>query len=163
MTAPQSLIDLARPWATLYGDSRPVSVAVTYLHFGGLLLAGGSAVAVDRDTLRADRHDPEARGRALHAIRDVHRWVLAGLTLTLVSGVLLFASDIETYWGAAVFWVKMALVALLLANGAWLRATERRTAPADVRGWARLRMSAGASLFLWCAILLFSVLVTTAA
>ena len=163
MSAPQLLIDLAHPWATLYGDSQPVSVTVTYLHFGGLLLAGGSAVAVDRDTLRADRHNIVARERALDAIHAVHRWVLVGLALTFVSGVLLFASDVETYWGAAVFWVKMALVVLLLANGAWLRATERRTTPEDTRRWARLRLSAGTSLVLWCAILLFSILVTTAA
>jgi len=163
VSAPQILIDLAHPWATLYGDSQPVSVTVTYLHFGGLLLAGGSAVAVDRDTLRADRTDPAARGRALDAIHHVHRWVLAGLALTFVSGVLLFASDVETYWGAAVFWIKMALVALLLANGAWLRATERRATPQNTGAFARLRVSAGASLVLWCAILLFSILVTTAA
>lgn len=163
MNAPQILLDLARPWASLYGDSQPVSVAVTYLHFGGLLLAGGSAVAVDRDTLRADRHNVVARGNALTAIHDVHRWVLAGLALTFVSGVLLFASDVETYWGSAVFWIKMALVVLLLVNGAWLRATERRTTAEDPRAWGRLRVSAGASLVLWCAILLFSILVTTAA
>lgn len=163
MTAPQILIDLAHPWATLYGDSQPVSVTVTYLHFGGLLLAGGSAVAVDRDTLRADRADPGARARGLHAIRDVHRWVLAGLALTLVSGVLLFGSDVETYWGAAVFWIKMGLVALLLANGAWLRATEHRATPEDGVRWGRLRLAAGISLALWCTILLFSILVTTAA
>lgn len=163
MTAPQSLVELARPWAALYGDSSPVSVTVTYLHFGGLLLAGGSAVAVDRDTLRADRADPEARARGLHAIRDVHGWVLAGLALTFSSGILLFGSDVETYWGAAVFWIKMALVALLLANGAWLRSTERRATPEDGVRWGRLRLAAGISLALWCSIVLFSILVTTAA
>lgn len=163
MTAPQILVDLAHPWATLYGDSSPVSVTVTYLHFGGLLLAGGSAVAVDRDTLRTDRLDPVARGRGLDVIRDVHRWVLAGLALTLVSGVLLFGSDVETYWGAAVFWVKMGLVALLLVNGAWLRTTGHRATADDTAAWGRLRVAAGASLGLWLLIMLFSILVTTAA
>lgn len=163
MTAPAALVALAHPWATLYGDSSPVSVTVTYLHFGGLLLAGGSAVAVDRDTLRADRTDPAARARGLDAIRDVHRWVLAGLALTFVSGVLLFGSDVETYWGAVVFWVKMALVALLLVNGAWLRSTERGATPEDGARWGRLRLAAGISLALWCTIMLFSILVTTAA
>lgn len=163
MPAPQLLLDLATPWAALYSASQPVSVAVTFVHFTGLVLAGGSAVAIDRDTLRTSAYDPLARTRIQLTIRGIHRWVLTGLALTLCSGLLLLASDLETYWGAPVFWVKMGLVALLLANGALLRGAEQRTAPDDIGRWRWLQVSAGVSLGLWFAILLASILVTTAA
>ena len=163
MAIPQSLIDLAQPWATLYGDSQPVSVGVTFVHFAGLLVAGGAAVAVDRETLQARPDDVEARARGIVTIRAVHRWVLIGLGLTVVSGLLLVASDLKTYLSAPAYWIKMGLFVLLLVNGAWLQRTERRPDSTDRTPWTKLRWAAGISLALWFAILFTSILVTTAA
>ncbi len=163
MTIQQSLIDLARPWATLYGDSQPVSVGVTFVHFAGLLISGGAAVAVDRETLQARADDAAARAHGIATIRAVHRWVLIGLGLTVVSGLLLVASDLKTFLNAPAYWVKMALFVLLLANGAWLQRTERRPDSTEPGPWTKLRWAAGFSLALWFAILFTSILVTTAA
>jgi hypothetical protein len=160
---PQSLSDLAGPWAALYGDSKVVSDGVTFVHFAGLLVAGGAAVAVDRETLTVRSNDVEARGRGIAAIRAVHRWVLIGLGLTVVSGLGLVASDLKTYWGAPAYWVKMGLFALLLINGLWLQRTERRPDSTEPGPWTKLRWAAGISLALWFAILFTSILVTTAA
>ncbi len=43
--------------------------------------------------------------------------MLVGLVLTLASGVLMLAADLETFAGSVVFWVKMGLALLLFANG----------------------------------------------
>jgi hypothetical protein len=163
MPAPEMLVDLVRPWADFYADSLPASVSVTFVHFGGLLLAGGSAVAVDRETLLAPAEDADGRGRGLAVIRRVHRWVLLGLGLSIGSGLLLAAADLETYFGSVFYWTKMALVALLLINGAILQRATQRTDAADPIGWTRLRRAAVRSLVLWLAILLASILVATAA
>jgi len=70
----------------------------------------------------------------------------------LVSGVLLAASDVETFLPSIWFWVKITLVVALLVNGAILTATERKLgrelADAD---WGRLRTLAWASIVLWTA------------
>jgi hypothetical protein len=163
MLAPAILVDIVRPWADFYADSIPASVSVTFLHFSGLLVAGGSAVAVDRETLLVPRLDAEGREQGLDVIRRVHRWVLVGLGLSIGSGLLLAAADLETYFGSTFYWSKMALVALLLANGALLQRATQRPDAADAVGWSRLRGAAARSLLLWLAILLNSILVATAA
>jgi len=163
MTFPQSLIDLVQPWATLYDDSQPVSVGVTFVHFTGLLIAGGAAVAVDRETLAARTNDAAARAHGIATIRAVHRWVLIGLGLTVVSGLLLVASDLKTYLYAPAYWIKMGLFVLLLTNGVWLQRIEQRPDSTEPGPWTKLRWTAGISLALWFAILFTSILVTTAA
>ena len=162
MTLPQFLIDLAQPWATLYGDSQPVSVAVMFVHFSGLLIAGGAAVAVDRETLAAPVDDADARAHGIATIRAVHRWVLIGLGLTVISGVGLVASDLKTYWSAPAYWTKMGLFVLLLINGLWLRRTERRPDSTERGPWTKLRWAARISLALWFGILFTSILVNIA-
>lgn len=160
---PQSLVDLAAPWASLYGDSKVVSDGVTFVHFAGLLIAGGAAVAVDRETLAARADDAAARAHGIATIRAVHRWVLIGLGLTVVSGIGLVTSDLKTYWEAPAYWIKMGLFVLLLLNGAWLQRTERRADSTEAGPWAKIRWAAGVSLALWFSILFTSILVTTAA
>lgn len=157
----------AKPWAQLYSDSRAVSSAVTFFHLGGLLFAGGVAIASDRETFRALRGTDEDRGRLLVDLGNAHRWVLTGLAVMFTSGVLLLLSDVKTFGNSPIYWTKMSLVVLLLTNGAFLQRTEKKLraerlpthqgAPSP-RLWARLRFAAGASMVLWTAIVLAGVI-----
>lgn len=149
-------------WAKLYADSKSVSNAVMSVHLLGLLVGGGGAVAADRDVFRSVARDEPERRRLLASLRTEHRVVLGGLGLTFVSGLLLLAADLDTFLGSAAYWVKMGLVALLLANGWWMTRLERQLVPAVPASWSRLRIAAVMSLVLWCTIVVVSTLVTTA-
>jgi hypothetical protein len=155
---------IVEPWSKLYGDSTAVSITVLFVHIASLVVAGGLAIAADRGTLRAtSRAAAGARRRQLLEIGATHRPVLVALTLTLLSGVLLFLSDAETYAEAPAFWAKMVLVALLLGNGlvmsraeSALRTPSLGTASVDAapQHWARLRRTAIVSATLWLATVL---------
>lgn len=158
MAAPDVLVQATNSWARLYGESPLVATAVRYLHLAGLLLAGGVAVAADRATLVACRAGETTRAAALATLGSSHRVVVSGLACVFVSGALMAASDVETYWGLRVFWVKMLLVAVLLANGLLLRQAEAVAAAGIPSGWRRLRASAIASVVLWLAVVLASTI-----
>ena len=96
---------------------------VLFAHLVGLL-GGGLALAADRATLRIASATPADRLRHLSELRAIHRPVLAGLTLTFSSGLLMLSADLEMYLDSRVFWVKMVLIGLLIANGCALRHTE---------------------------------------
>lgn len=87
-------------------------------------------------------------------MRSIHRPVLISLVLLFLSGVLLFAADVETFATSWIFWTKMGLIALLLANGAVLERTESRLRTrsedgAQARRWRRLRWASVLSITLW--------------
>jgi uncharacterized membrane protein len=154
------LARLAEPWAHLYADSKTVSTIVTFGHVASLLMAGGLAVATDRATLRALRLAAAERGRHLEELAGVHRLVVGGLSLSVITGVLLFASDVETFVGSWIFWLKMALICVLLANGYVMTRAEgalRADADESAPSWTRLRRSALVSVGLWYAITLAGV------
>lgn len=158
-----ALAGLLKPWERLFNNSKFVSNGVTFLHLGGLLFAGGFAIAADRATFRALRGTPEDRVTLLREVGDVHQPVLIGLGVLFVSGILLAASDVETFGKSLVFLVKMVLVALLMLNGLALQRTENALRARIASGsgavseepmWQRLRRTAIASVTLWTAILL---------
>lgn len=160
MSAPEALVQLTKSWNEFYSHSQLTETIVTFFHVGGLLLGGGAAVASDRATFRALRGEAEHRGHHLRELSAVHPFVLTGLTLTILSGLLLFASDVKTFFGSWIFWLKMALIVLLLLNGLFmtraeksLRVDERVEAP----GWASLHRTAVSSVVLWFAITLLGV------
>ena len=158
-----TLVSVFEPWADAYGDSKVLQVAVVFLHLAGIVIGGGTALALDRAAFRLPE-DGGARRAHLAALASSHRVVLAGLAVTIVSGLLLFAADVETYLGSVVYWVKMGLFVLLLGNGLLMQRAERRLAgdPADAGGWGALRRSAAVSLVLWLAVLLAGVIVVNA-
>ncbi len=154
MDVPDTAVRLAEPWASLYNDSPPLQTVVLFLHLAGLLVGGGFALATDRAMLRVAHADPQQRVRHLSELHAVHRPVLVALTLTLVSGVLMFAADLETFAGSVVFWVKMGLVLLLLANGYALTRAETALRRDPNGGWDRLRTVSMASSVLWLSLVL---------
>lgn len=103
-------------------------------------------------SLRCDAHGrrhSDIRARQLRTIRATHRIVIVGLGAVIASGILLFAADTGTYLTSRLFWVKMALLALLLVNGAVLVRVEQRAGSGDERAWDTLRHTAAVSLALW--------------
>jgi hypothetical protein len=166
-TVLQTIESAVKPWSSLYSDSTAVSSAVTFFHLGGLLFAGGLAVASDRATFRALRGTEEDRTRLLADLAGAHAWVLAGLSVIFTSGLLLALADVKTFIPSPVYWTKMSLVALLLVNGAVLQRTEQRlqasglltqTGAPRQKLWSRLRFAAAASMTLWTAIVLAGVI-----
>jgi len=74
----------------------------------------------------AAHRDHERRYSVLECIGTGHRVVLVSLIVTIISGVLLFASDADAFLHSRFFWTKMALVGLLIVNGAFLRYADKR-------------------------------------
>ena len=90
----------------------------------------------------------------------VHRWVISGLTIVVISGLLLLTADIETFVGSWVYWTKMTLVVLLLINGWMMTRTElslKRDATETSPYWRSLHRTAVTSLVLWFTIVALGV------
>lgn len=158
------LARLAQPWATYYADHGWLQTTLLFAHLAAIFLGGGFAMATDRDTfiaVRAARLSGQIRH--LGRLRTIHKPVVLGLVLALGSGFLLFATDIEHFSSSAVFWIKMALLAALLANGYLLKRTEetlntgRQDSP---QLWGRLWKISAASMALWLAVILMGTLLT---
>jgi len=156
MPAPEFLTHATEGWAKFYGTHKAVSIGVTFVHFSGLLLGGGAAVAADRETLKAAGEAEAVRADHLHFLGTVHGIAVAGLALLFVSGAAMLLSDLETFWDTRVFWIKMGIVALLLLNGLFMQRAERLAALVPARAWPQLKLTSIVSLVLWFAIVLAS-------
>jgi uncharacterized membrane protein len=106
-------------------------------------------MVADRSVLTAVTRGAAERESLLTSVRNTHSVVLAGLVAIMISGVLLFAADLDTYLVSRLFWTKMALVVLLMINGLALTAAERRAATSHDASRGTLRWTAIASLALW--------------
>ena len=144
-----TLHDLFVTWGSYYANHAVVRTLITFAHIGGLVLAGGAAMTIDRGLLWSAGRGTESPQAHLAAARRSHGFVLWGLVLITISGLLLFAADVDTFWSSRVFWTKMALIALLVVNGAVLILSERRASAGEASGWRTLRWTAAASLVLW--------------
>ena len=145
-------------WSSIYGNSTAVSAGVLFCHLGGLLVAGGAALWTDREILAATT--AERQRLVLASLPAVHGIVLRGLALVVASGFLLTLADLEFLIAAPIYYVKLAAIVLLLANGWQLQRAERKAASGAAQDWARLRMAARASGVLWFVTVLVGVLVT---
>jgi len=164
----QHLVAALAPWKSAYSDSKVIPAVVTSIHLLALLFGGGLAVAADRATLRVGRSGATDHATQLAELRAVHKPVLIALVALFASGALLTAADLETFIASPVFWAKLGLVTLLLANGLVLERTESRLRGLSAREvvptarvrtlWRRLRKSAVLSLVLWTATLLVGTL-----
>lgn len=160
---PAWLANLAAPWARFYSHSKTAATVVTFLHIAPIVVGGGIAISLDRAALRLRHDELGARERHLAELGSVHRIVLSALALSLLSGVAMLASDLDTFLGSWVFWLKMALIVALLGNGALLTRLERALGAPEggtAGQWSRLRGTAITSLALWLAITLAGVALT---
>ena len=154
-----AIASAAAPWAKIFSHSKVVSSGTLFLHLAPLVAGGGVAFAADLATLRAARSNAAERTRQVAVLAATHRVVLLGLTLSFISGVLLFLSDVETFLGSIFLWIKLGFVAALLINGFVLSRVEKSLAgnPDDTALWGRLRTVAMVSAFLWIATTLAGV------
>jgi len=145
-----ALTDLMTSWGSIYANHAVIRTIVSFVHVGALVAGGGLAVTTDRSLLRAGRTDEWSRRTLLDALHDAHGLVIVSLALIVASGLLLFASDYQTFLYSRFFWIKMGLVALLTINGAVLWRAERRALLAgDHAAWRTLHVTAVASITLW--------------
>ena len=155
------LVRLAAPWADLYSNHPLIQSTVVFAHLAGQMVGGGAAIATDRAAVRAHRADETTRRHHLHRLHQVHRTVLVSLALVVASGILLLASDLETFLVSPIYWLKMGTVLLLALNGWALTRTGNRLEGATIdwsRGWSRMRTTSMISLALWLLIAFAGVL-----
>ncbi len=108
---------LAEPWQKLYAHSTVVATLVLFGHVAGLLVAGALTLSTEGSALRLDPQDADARRRYVRSVMPSRRALVIALSIAMLSGALLFLTDLEAFAVSTVCWTKMGLVALLLANG----------------------------------------------
>ena len=147
MTA--ALRDLAVTWGSFYSNHAALRTIIAFAHVGGLVAAGGASFVADREILSAFRRRAQDGSTGLRTVHTAHGVILAGLAVVIVSGVLLFAADLDAYLTSRLFWIKMALVVALMINGAILTRAEHRASNNLDDSWETLKWTAIASLCLW--------------
>jgi hypothetical protein len=171
------LAELFAPWQALYGDSKWLPIAMTSLHLLAMLIGGGLAIAVDRNTLRFCKHPPDDCDKHVREMAKSHRPIVIAMWVMLLTGIAMSASDIETFAVSPVYWVKLGHVALLVLNGGALLKAERAVRVAGIaednpdrpglqrqaRVWTTLRVTAVMSLLLWSATLIVGVMLVNVA
>ena len=143
------LSHLLESWSSLYANHSALRTGIEFMHIGGLVAGGGCAITADLATITAARESSATQTTQLQLLKRTHRIVVLGLVALVISGLLLFAADIETFLYSRIFWLKMGLMVLLLINGALLLLGERQVKRGAPRAWARLHYTAVASLVLW--------------
>jgi hypothetical protein len=136
-------------WTSFYSNHAVIRTLIAFFHIGGLVIGGGCAIATDRLTLITARRSAAERSTQLESLRGTHRIVLISLVAVAASGLLLFAADSQTFLHSAFFWIKMGLIAALLANGFLLTRAERQAEVDTIRGWKALTITSTVSVILW--------------
>ena len=133
MAVPAALSHIVESWASYYEAHRFVSVGIRYLHIAGLIIGGGTALATDRHVFRAARGSAADHTLALGVLGASHTVVIPALTVVILSGILMTAADTSTFLASRLYWLKMGLVVLLMANGLFLVMAEAAARRADER------------------------------
>lgn len=163
MPSLETLVAAAKPWAAFYSDSKVAQGTLMFAHVAGMLWGGGLAIAADRALLKMRNAMAADRARLLAEVSRLHPSVIGGLALSALSGVLLFAADLETFATSPLYWGKIAAFALLLLNGRWLQVQERRLQKAPEKmaaKWGILSLASTFSITLWFVVTLGGVLLT---
>ncbi|WP_310570034.1 hypothetical protein [Gemmatimonas sp.] len=172
----ETLTSLLLPWSELYADSAWIPTTILAVHVLALFAGGGIAIAADRRVLLATPGTREAYQAAAADLRTTHAIVIGSIVVMVASGIALATSDIGTFAVSKVFWSKMAMFTVLIANGAYMRRTESRvlTAATDAGvmidkttqwpsphlPWAVLKRSATISLIAWFSVVLLGVVLS---
>jgi uncharacterized membrane protein len=157
---PQALIDLTAPWGDFMKHSKLAKTIVIFLHLAPIVVGGGIAIGLDRLTLRLSKGEDADRGRHVAELARTHTIVIAALSVSIISGLLLVAAEIDNFPTSWIFWVKMGFILILLLNGARMKSVEQRMATAGsitTEDWARLHTAALASVTLWLTITFLGV------
>ena len=136
-------------WTSFYSNHAVVRSLIGFFHIGGLVIGGGCAISADRLILLAAWRGTTELTTQLETLRGTHRTVLASLAAVMVSGLLLFGADTGTFLHSAVFWLKMGLIAALMANGLVLVRAEKRAESDLASGWRTLTITSTVSVALW--------------
>ncbi len=157
----ETLETFLKPWADFYGHTKLLQAGVEFLHVGGLVVGGGFALASDRAALRSLKADLEQQKHVLRDFTAVHTPVIMALSVSVTSGIVMLTTDIGTFLTSPVFWTKMTLVLLLLANGYLVKRTEEQLNADPSPGnpaWPRFKFGAMASITLWLSTTLAGVI-----
>lgn len=129
-------------WMRTSGSAYPI---VNIIHLAGLVLLLGAMLLLDLRLLGLARKFPLPDVSAL-----LTPLAAGGLVLLLASGTLLFAADAGPLLNNPLFFIKLACIALGIAN-AWLfrKLWSGRLEAWDVAAPALGRVQAAASLALW--------------
>jgi hypothetical protein len=159
-----ALVGFTAPWRSIFSHSPTVEMSIVGTHVLSMLVAGGLAIAHDRGTLRAGGWTPAIRQHHFAELHAVHRTVVFALGICMLSGVALFLADVKTYAVSAPFWIKMALIAMLLGNAVVMTASEgpliAASGGAAAAAWTRIRASSIVSALLWGSIVLVSIVLS---
>ena len=151
-------------WSAFYGNHQLVSVFIHFLHLAALVLGAGAALFADRQVLRAARLGPPEREAVLGMLDRAHPHVVSWLVVVGSTGILMTAADAPTFLGSMLYWIKMAMVACLLANGLNMVMAERRARRVSLSaGWPRLVTISTISIILWLVTLFLGSLLTVVA
>jgi uncharacterized membrane protein len=157
------LLQACSAWAHFYAAHAGVRTMVAFTHVAALIVAGGTALVMDRATLRASVGDDPSRARQLDALDASHATIITGLTCVIASGFLLLAADVDVLLRSTLFWTKMGLVGLLIANGVRMRrAAGGARVHDDEPSWHSVRLASFSSLALWLATTLAGVALPSA-
>ena len=122
---------------------------IATIHLMGLAIIGGAVLLVDLRLLGLGlRHQPAAE-----LMRDAERWLFRGLTVMILTGILLFMCFATKYYYLTFFWVKMA--ALIVVTGFTVSVRRRVVIAVDGRlnpVWGKV--VALVSLSLWTTVAL---------
>ncbi len=157
---PKALIDLTAPWGDFMKHSKLAKTIVIFLHIAPIVVGGGIAIGLDRLTLRLSKGEDADRGRHLAELAKTHGIVIASLAVSIISGLLLVAAEIDNFPTSWIFWLKMAFLAVLLVNGARMRSSEQKLAGAgatSAEDWASLHTASLASITLWLTVTFLGV------
>jgi hypothetical protein len=147
VTVPAFILDAVQPWADLYANSAPVSIAVTFLHLAAMMVGGGAAIAADWQVIA---RRPFSLVEEARLLERTHRVVIPAFLIIAITGAAMAGSDLGVFATSGVFATKLVLATLLAVNGGWLMVLGR----SDSRSTRRLQMASAVSVVLWLATLL---------
>lgn len=120
---------------------------VATIHLMGLAIIGGAVLVTDLRLLGFGlQHQPAAA-----VAQDAERWLVRGLAVMIVTGILLFMCFATKYYYLTFFWVKMAALVVVIVFTWSVHRRVAMSADAEARP-LRSRVVALVSLLLWTTV-----------